>query len=213
VIELWHDGTRFDEIEMRSAARVVSRPFYPTGQVNRLVIRVRESVNQLRRDFSLWNKDVPGDHRRLNLLVSEVRVQPPGVRSGTPAPRRLSGEMLFVASTSFNGIQPNRWVAGTFSLSYRRPPGSERVALSVLVPYHRRLHFPMTLIGTLDGRPFRIEVAQPGSVRSVLSLGPPSPDGLVSIQAGVGQEYLPDTQDAENHPIYESFRLESVAFE
>jgi hypothetical protein len=213
VIELWHDGVCFDEIEMRSAARVVSRPFYPSGDGDRLVIRVRESVHQLPRAFSLWNKDVPADYRRLNLLVSEVRVLPPGAPSGAAAPRRLSGEMLFVASTSFNGIQPNRWVAGSFSVSYRRPPGSERVALSLFVPGHPRLHFPMALVGTLDDRPFRIEVAQPGALRSVLPLGPPSPGGIVSIQAGVGQEYAPDTQDGETHPIHESFRVESVTFE
>jgi hypothetical protein len=213
VIELWQNGVRFDEIEMRSAARVVSRPFYPSGDVDRLVIRVRESVHELRRDVTLWNKDVPGDYRRLNLLVSEVRVVPPGAPLGAIPPRRLAGEMLFAASTSFNGIQPNRWVAGSFSVCYRRPPESTHLALSLFIPFHPTLRFPMAVVGSVDGNPFRIEVAQPGAVRSVLPLGRPSPDGTVSIEAGVGQEYAPATQDKENHPVYESFRLESVVFE
>ena len=212
VIELWQDDTLFDEIEVRSAARVVSRPFYPRGDAVRLVIRVRESVRELAREVSLWNKDVPSDYRKLNLLVSEVRVLTSGAPLGVAA-RRLAGETLFAASTSFNGIQPNRWVAGSFSASYRRPPRSERVGMSVFVPGHSRLRFPMSLVGTIDGRPFRMDVAKPGFWRSVLPLGPPAADGLVSIQAGIGQEYSPDTQDAENHPVFESFRLESLVFE
>ncbi|PYQ45080.1 MAG: hypothetical protein DMF77_05350 [Acidobacteria bacterium] len=43
-VELWMNTRKFDELTITAAARVVSKPFYPSGGADRLVIRVKERV-------------------------------------------------------------------------------------------------------------------------------------------------------------------------
>jgi hypothetical protein len=211
-VELWNNTTKFDELEIDAAARVVSRPFRPTGKADRLVIKVKQRVEPLPRRFRLWNKDIPGDYRRLNLLVADVKVMPPEEPAAGSAPFVLSDAALFEGSVSFNGIQPNRWVGRSMTLEVRRPPAAGSLALGLFVPGHAQLHFPMTIRVMVDGREGVLVAPGPGPVSKVIPLEPSPGAGITRIEASSDQTYVAAGADMQNHPIYESFRLESVSF-
>lgn len=210
-IELWHNLVKFDEVEVNGTARVVSKPFFPTGGVDRLVLKVRERVRPLERWVRLWNKDLPRDYRRLNLLVAEVDVLPPGNRPGRGQARwELQGESLFNDSYSFNGLEPNRWVGESLSLAVRRPETARRMELTFsLGP---AIHFPLTIKGAVDGEDVLFSVTGPGRTSRVVALGPMPAGGLTRIELTPDQSYVPLGADMENRPVHESFRVESVAF-
>src|SRR5262249_48615583 len=43
-LEIWVNGKLVDAMEVRGAARVVSKPFEPTGGIDKVVVRIRERV-------------------------------------------------------------------------------------------------------------------------------------------------------------------------
>jgi hypothetical protein len=210
-VELWHNVEKFDEVEINGTGRVVSKPFFPTGEVDRLVLKVRERVRPMERTIRLWNRDLPRDYRRLNLLVGEVKVLPPGNHGGR-ALRKLEGEALFSESYSFDGLEPNRWVGESLSIAVHRPEAARSVELSLWVASTPAIHFPLTIQGAVDGAEVLVSMARPGRASKVVPLGPATGDGLTTIQLTPHQSYVPMGADMENRPVHESFRLESITF-
>jgi len=79
-LEFWHGDRKFDEMTITDVARVVSAPFYPEGDIDRVTVVVRERTRIIPRGLGLWHIDYPKDTRHLNLLVSSAALVRPGER-------------------------------------------------------------------------------------------------------------------------------------
>lgn len=209
-IELWHNTQKFDEIAVTAAGRVVSQPFYSTGEVDRLVIKVQERVRPLPRPFPLWNRSIPEDYRRLNLLVAGVKVLPPEELVPEPARYALRGEALFNESYTFDGLEPNRWAGRSMRMALKRPGWARNLALSVFIPGHPDFRFPFPIEVVVDGVRHVLVATDPGHFTRIVPLGAPSPDGLVRLQTLSSQVYMPDGADMKNHPTYHSFQVQLI---
>jgi hypothetical protein len=212
-VELWMNTQKFDEVTITSAARVVSKPFYPTGDVDRFTLRIKERVRPLERSFRLWNRSLPGDYRRLNLLVAGVKVLPPGEPVPELASPTLSGEALFTDSYSFDGLQPNRWAGKSMSIALRRPAWARHLALTIFVPDVGDFKFPLTVRAAVDGPPVDFVVAGPGVFSTVLPLGPERADGLVELHTSTDQDFVPYNVDLEKYPFHYSFQLRELGLQ
>jgi hypothetical protein len=192
------------------AGRVVSKPFYSSGGVDLLVIKLKEKVRPLPRSFRLWNKQIPGDYRRLNLMVADLRVFPPEEPVPEPSTYSLHGDDLLEQSYAFDGLQPNRWAGRSLSMTLKRPPWARGLTFSIFVPGISGFHFPYRLQAMIDGTPQPVVVTRPGPFRTTLPLGAPRADGLVELRVSSSQFFVPDGIDMEMHPVYYSYRVEHV---
>jgi hypothetical protein len=208
--ELWHNTKKFDEVTVTGAGRVVSKPFYSSGGVDLLVIKLKERVRPLPRSVRLWNKDIPGDYRRLNLMVADVRVFPPDEPVPEPSTYSLHGDDLLEQSYAFDGLQPNRWAGRSMSMTLKRAPWARGLTLNVFVPGIPSFRFPYTLEATIDGQRHLAVIPRAGPFRTTLPLGPPRADGLVELRVSSSQFFVPDGIDMEMHPVFYSYRVEHV---
>ena len=134
-VELWHNGQKFDDVVVDGAAKVISKPFYPTGDVQLLVMKVKEQVRPIPRTARLWNKEIPGDYRKLNVLAAGIKVYPPvqpAYEGSTLAD--FQGASLFEHSLTFNGLMADRWVRQTLAIQLPYPLGSNSLELELNLP-------------------------------------------------------------------------------
>ncbi len=178
-IEFFHNGQKFgSEKVINGFARIVSDPFYPTGTDDTIAIRIKEKVAPRPRPFSLWHRDLPIEYRKLNVMVSDIELLPPG-----DAPYRcnvgedkcsvgqvLRGSDLFTQVIAFNGIEPNQWVREALTMTLPRPPGASALSLSVAVPGESTLRFPLHITVSIDGARSVHDVKEPGNVLLELPL-------------------------------------------
>ena len=209
-VQLWLNGEVFDEVTIDEAARVVSKPFYPTGDADRIVIKVIETVQPPPRQFRLWNRDIPGDYRRLNMAVSNVTVMEAGREQKRPM-EVYDGHSLFSHAHSFNGLKLNQWVGKGVSLTLPIAADPSSVDLLLFVPGHPALKFPYKLKISLNGIEHEAVAEFPGDLALSIPVTKRSGSNTLDLAITPEQTFVPDDVDHDYRPTVQSFRLMRVA--
>jgi len=151
-LELWLNGRLFDEVTVHGAAKVVSKPFLPTGKTDKLVVKVREQVTASPRNFGLWNRRIATDPRELNLVVAQATVRSgPDIGREVTA-RTLTTKQLIDDSNRFDGIGLDGWAGPKAFLDMSISPEVRRARLSISIPGWAGFRFPFRARFTLNGR-------------------------------------------------------------
>jgi hypothetical protein len=162
-VEVWAGGRKIDEVVVHGAARILSAPFVPKGELDKIVLRVRERVDPVPRNFGLWNRHIALDQRLLNMVVTQARV----VREGeAPAasPRGLfTSRDLIDRSRDFNGLSLDGWAAPSMHATLPIEPGAERARLRVEVPGWANYRFPLKVAAEVNGVRHVHELPGPGT--------------------------------------------------
>jgi hypothetical protein len=138
------NGEKFDEVMVSGYSRFISRPFTASGPASQIEIMVREDAHPLPRLYGLWNHWVPREARRLNLAVFAVKLESEGVSGGVPSELDFRSEAQF-GQALFNGIYPDRWLAGRASVEMRVPPKAKAICIRGTAPGGTTLVFPMPI--------------------------------------------------------------------
>jgi hypothetical protein len=150
-LEVWHNGKLIDEMVVHGAARVVSKPFYPTGGFDKLVVKARERVESQPRNFGLWNRHIAIDQRQLNLLFAQAKVVREGEAPGTPARGTLTAKGIIDASREFDGVSLDGWAAPRTRIRIPIAPGATKARLRFQVPDWARYAFPLKVVAIVNG--------------------------------------------------------------
>ncbi len=210
---LFADGRKFDEIAISGQARILSKPFTTSARTGQLEILVREDVQPLPRTYGLWNRWIPVDPRRLNLAVFEVSLEPPATQSDVlQATVDLTSETQ-MAHTLYNGIYPDRWLAGPATIRMRIPGRAKTLRILGMALSGTNTVFPMQIRLNADDEPLGEFILREAgnfdaSVRVPASLSAGGGrEADVSIQAG--PRCAVGTRDTRCLTV----RLQSLSFE
>jgi hypothetical protein len=187
---LFVDGQRFDEITISGQARILSKPFTVSGRAGQLEIMVQEDATPIPRTYGLWNRWVPRDPRRLNLAVFEASLEAPATHSDALQARVDFTSEAELARTYYNGVYPDRWLAGRAAVEMRVPRRSKTLRVRGMAPGGTNLMFPMRIRLNVDDQPLGEAILQkPGNFDESVPVpasftGKGDRDALVSIQPG-----------------------------
>lgn len=151
-LEIWLNGKLVDEVAVHGAARVVSKPFHPTGGFDTLVVRAREKVSPTPRDFGLWNRHIAIDQRQLNLLFAQARVFREGEGGEMVGRGTLTAKDIIDRSREFDGVSLDGWAAPRTRILLPLAPGAARARLKVQVPGWAGYKLPLRVAATVNGR-------------------------------------------------------------
>jgi len=215
-IELWHNGQKFDDVVVDGGARIVSQPFHPTGDVELLVLKVKESVRPIPRTARLWNKEIPGDYRKLNILASDIRVYPADApRVSGQARADYHGNALFEGSLSFSGLMADRWVRENLSIQLPMPVGSRNLELRLLLPGQNGYQYPLEFDVIVNGQLSAVRVEREGMFTGTypIAASPGAPSTAeIQIRPRSGFPTF-DERNSEDDVRRLTFRLESIRFQ
>jgi hypothetical protein len=203
-IEIWVNGAKIDEQVVHAAARVVTRPFIPTGGIDRIVVKVRERVGLAPRNFGLWNRHIATDQRYLNLVVAQARV----LREGDTlpaAPRAIGVKDLIDRSGEFDGVSLDGWVAPEARFTLPIEAGATRARLRIEVPGWAGYRFPLRAVATVNGAKHAHELAAAGTQVLEWPIEAGARELAVALESNQSAA-VPGTGAA-------SFRIESLAIE
>jgi hypothetical protein len=182
-LELWLNGKLFDELEVHGAARIVSKPFFPTGGRDKLVVKVRERVGLSYRNFGLWNWQIPSDPRYLNLAIAQARIRSTPDIMPAAAKETLSPKDLIDTSNRFDGISLDGWAAEKAYFEVPLAAGVRHASLSIQVPGWAGFHFPFRVRFKVDGRQEERQFPAPGDYTIQFDRTPGSGNLLLEMQA------------------------------
>ncbi len=213
-LELWHNGQKFDDVEIEGGAKVVSKPFYPTGQVELLVIKVKEQVRPIPRTARLWNRDIPGDYRKLNILASDIRVYPPEASLPKASSYEFQGSSLFDESWSFNGLMADQWVRQSLSIALPMPLDSRSAEVSLSLPGVPGYQYPLEFEVKINGQPFPARAVKPGTFTATFPVEKTAAKESVTEIQIVPKSGFPAFAENVNEDEVRrlSFRLEAIRF-
>jgi hypothetical protein len=162
-IEVFLNGEKFDEQVVNTAARVVTKPFRPTGGVDRIVVKVRERVGLAPRNFGLWNRHIATDQRYLNLVVTQARI----LRGDEPARAAAAGKLtsrdIIDRSREFNGLSLDGWGSPALRVVLPVRDGAARARLRVQVPGWANFRFPLHVEAQVNGKRHAHDLAAAGA--------------------------------------------------
>lgn len=161
-VEIWFNGVKVDEQEIHGAARVVSRPFHPTGGLDKVVVKVRERVGLAPRNFGLWNRHIATDQRYLNLVVTQARIVRDGDRVRAVARGELTPKDLIDRARAFDGVSLDGWASPLTRIVLPLAPDVARARLRIQVPGWARYAFPLRVAATVNGVRSEHELRGPG---------------------------------------------------
>jgi len=214
-IELWHNGQKFDEVMVDGGARVISKPFHPTGKVELLVLKVKEKVRPIPRTARLWNKEIPGDYRKLNILASEIRVFPEEAPfPGGPGHSDYQGNSFFEESLSFSGLMADRWVPEALSIRLPYLAESRSVEVQLSLPGESGYQYPLEFDVQINGQRFSARAEKPGLFTGLYVLEPRAAEvasAEIQIRPRSGFPTF-NERNSEDEARRLSFRLESIRF-
>lgn len=212
ILELWHDGKKFQEIVIDHSARVVSEPFYPTSGLNKLVVRVKDRNKPLPRSIVLWNKDIPEDYRRMNVGFSNVKVRAPDSHSTVAPPlgKKIEYMQLHSHLEQFNGFELDGWIGPTMQFTIPVPAGAKTIEVEGLVPGNFGFAFPFSMTTRINGRESVHMLPNNGDFKLVLAMAPGETTATVAIKAG--QTHALGEENIRHKVINRSWKLDSVTF-
>lgn len=212
-IELWHNETKFDEVVIEGAARIVSRPYLPVEGVNRLVILVKEKSVLVSRNTGLWNRDLPRRSTPINMLFSNIRL----VNDSQNLPRRfpvnkqIEAKDLFNNVESFNGFDVDGWIRDRCVFTASVPSTVNRAIFNILVPGNLGFGFPYKIQFILNGVSFERTFSAPGEYTVDLDLQKVSATDVMKVEI-IPQEAKRIAEGMEQREVLQSIRLSSVKF-
>jgi hypothetical protein len=213
-IELWHNGQKFDEVVVDGGARIISQPFHPKGDVELLVLKVKERVRPIPRTARLWNKEIPGDYHKLNILASDIKVYPADAPKVSGQARAdYQGNALFEDSLSFSGLMADRWVRENLSIQLPVPGGSRTVEIRLSLP-GGGYQYPLDLDVLVNSQQSAVRVEKEGLFTGNYPV--PSGTGALStaeiqIRPRAGFPTFNES-NSEDDVRRLTFRLESIRF-
>jgi hypothetical protein len=212
-LALYLDGRKFDDVTIAGEARFLSRPFTAYGKASQLEIAVREDARMLPRIHPWWNGWVPKDPRRLNLAVFEAGLEAPTAPSEIPEAAVDFASESQLAHTLYNGIFPDRWLAGTASVDMRAPRRSDSLRIRGLAPGGTKLVFPIHLRIYGNDEPLGEATVQvPGNFNISFALPPAfRQDGARDIRVGLEPESNCFVTDRDTRCL--TVRLDKLKFE
>jgi len=150
-LEIWFNGRLVDEVVVQGAARVLSKPFFPTGGFDKLVVKSRERVEVEPRNFGLWNRHIAIDQRHLNMLFADARIVREGESPAAVGPGSLSAKEIIDRSREFGGLTLDGWAAPRLRIALPLAAGATRARLRLEVPGWARYTLPLRLVATVNG--------------------------------------------------------------
>ena len=172
-LDIYLNGEKIDEAEVHGAARVLTRPFRPSGGIDRLVVKVRETVGLEPRNFGLWNRHIATDQRFLNLVVTQARLERgEAPRAALAVPAELRARDLIDASRRFDGISLDGWVAPDAQIELAAERPVHKLRLRIEVPGWANFRFPFPVRMRVNGQEVARMLAAPGDHAIEAELGP-----------------------------------------
>jgi hypothetical protein len=213
-LELYHGRVKFDEIRISSTARMISKPFYPAGKLDKVTVVIREKTRPMKRRAGLWNMGLPDDTRSLNMQVSSAQVIGPDYRPAAAfAGGRISGNDILDKAYLFDGVSVDGWVGPRASLAFVSPVDAKAAVLEVIVPGDLGFTFPFTVTVLAGGVEHRFAAKHPGRLALEVPLREAAKGEIVSLEIRP-QSYkdIDDPFARQNRPILQSVHLESIEF-
>jgi hypothetical protein len=212
-VELWVNKKKVDSILIDGSARTVSAPFYLHGGIDSLVLKVREKTGTLPRNYALWNSDLPLDPRRLNLIVSDIRLI--SQAAGNPEhilDHRIARGELFEKNITFNGLETNRWVRDSLSISFTVPEEARTAEVEVFVPDRTEFTFPYSLSIRVGDKEYQSFAKKPGMMNVFIPLPIRRTENVILFHVYPSKTFIPDGYNNLIRSVVQSIRLESVTF-
>ena len=149
-VDLYLNGVKFDELEFSGQARLLTRPFTPSGPWSQLEFEVRETVSPLTRTHALWNRWVPADSRHLNVAVSDIDLIDTSQMDSVSqsAVEFGPGKRMTVLT---RGVYADGWASEAAQASLRVPASVAALEISGTIPGTRALKFPYVIPISIDG--------------------------------------------------------------
>ncbi len=161
-IDLYLNGVKFDEIDLRAHRRALTRPFTATAPWTQVEMAIREDALPLPRQHPLWNSWVPADARKLNVALTEISLIDPD-----------QADSLVESSVDFrpgnrtnglaNGIFLDGWIGSNADVLLRVPAHAAALEIIGMMPGVRSFTFPYRMPLSIGGRPIEtLAIAAPG---------------------------------------------------
>jgi hypothetical protein len=220
-VELYANGVKFDEFEIISASRYISRPFVPKDEVTKIVIKVREKVGNIKRNVAVWNKDIPIDYRKLNLLLSNIRVSTQAEAPLNPLTSEncelaLVGNMILECALWFNGVQVDRWVGKHAHLGLRSHTNNSPrlLKLNGYFPGNLNFNFPAKIDVLINGVKTNYVISDPGDFTLFIPIIRKSSGEVIDVLVTPDQHLdLKYEHHLRRKIVTQSFRLNSLEIE
>jgi hypothetical protein len=212
-VEFFQDGHPIGEVSLHGAARILSPPFVPTHDVERIVFQVTERVRPTQRRLAVWNRQIPSDYRQLNLAIGEVRlVTEDDLLSAEPATQPLEGSAILRNAYMFDGMEVDGWVQQVAEASFVRPADSVGLELQFFVPGDAGYRFPYNIVVEVDGNATVVRAAKPGTLLIQVPMKPAPEKHLCHIRIHTGQSYRPQGYPQTIRPTTHSVHWDAVRF-
>jgi hypothetical protein len=211
-LELWLDGKKFQELTVTHSARVLSAPFYPTGEIHKLVVRIKERNRPIPRELALWNVDIPTDYRRMNIAFANAAIVTPDSKpAAAPA---LGARIPFLGihpiAERFDGLQLDGWLSERAQFTIPAPAGASKVQVALTVPGNLGFTFPYVVKAVVNGREHERRIAAAGDATIELPLQPGEPTADVTL---LPTQSVDLHEEAIRHKVIRrSVRLDAVTF-
>lgn len=161
-IDVYLNGTKFDEIVLRARGRVLTRAFTATAPWTQLELAIREDALPLPRRHALWNRWVPRDARRLNIAVTEISLIDAD-QTGSLVESALDFKPGNRIDGLVNGVFQDGWIGDTADVLLRVPTRPAALEIDGIVPGVPSFSFPYKISLSIDGAPVEgLRIANPG---------------------------------------------------
>jgi hypothetical protein len=211
-LEFYHGTQKFDEQTITDVARIVSAPFFPKGDLDRVTVVIKERTTPIPRRMGLWNMSLPDDSRSLNVQMSAVRLLKPGERAPAVIKAgRITGNDILDKAALFDGISPDGWIGKRASLTYVSPVDRPVATLSLRVPRELGFSFPYAVDILANGAQHHFTVEKPGPVSLRIAFADAKQGDPLAFE--VRPQAFRESDDPfarRNRPLLQSVHIEAI---
>lgn len=143
-VDLYLNGVKFDEITFCGQAKILTRPFVPSGPWSQIELAVRETVSQLPRTHGLGNRWVPADSRHLNIAVSDIALIDIG-HADSVSESAIEFGAAKPMTALVNGVYADGWASKEFVTTLRVPNAVTALEISGMIPGVPDFTFPYVI--------------------------------------------------------------------
>ena len=214
IIELWANGIKFDEFELISSARYISKPFIPKEKVVKLVVKIRERVKPMRRPLPIWNEEIPVDYRQLNVAFSKISVLPKqNIQNNSECDQNLDKDEIFECALTFNGIQVDRWIGKEADLEIGNNKVSKISEMNIkgFIPGNLGFKFPFKIEFNINENTVIKKIDKPGNFSLNFPLSKTKLSEKIKIGIKPSQVHnLKGQLKLRRKLVKQAFRLDSI---
>lgn len=203
-LEIWVNKKKIDEVKVDKSAVIRTKAFIADQEINVIVIKPQERVEPLKRKLPLWNKDVPYDYRRLNLLVSDIKVQSNHYNES------VEGLDIFSTASYYNGLEPNGWAGKTLEIGFDLKDQINTLGIDIMLPDNEKIPLPSKMICDINGMKKEFVFNQYGNHRLEFTLEKSSK--AIAVKIHTENSFVPE-HSTDERGIDFSYYLERFTFE